>query len=217
MKRLILVAMAAIFFVACGDKKPKPMTADEIYNECASGVVMVLNHYYTTLTMPWGEKYYWSENYGDTDLSNDESAIMEYRDTKIGTGFFVSQNGRIITDMAIVNPQINWELLEMALINFCESNSSQLGDTLQSLTEELKRVQYRIANAEFWGQAPAAKDIARRTEINNLYAQTEAERQKWTALTLDEIKTEVVTDIRIAYNNTTITNLNPLHIDTVHI
>ena len=89
-------------------------SADEIYQENASGVVMVVCQYYYKVTLPNDEVMYFAgfDEDGDIDiesLSSDLDELGEKRTIVTGTGFFVSDNGKILTNRHVVKPEVNEE------------------------------------------------------------------------------------------------------------
>ena len=106
--RLFLVItfiMMLIGWTGCDSTK----TSDELYSECSSGVVLVVNQYYHKITLPTGKVWYFSDFDEDGDLEDwtmDQEEILKNRKLITGTGFFISDKGVILTNNHVANPQI---------------------------------------------------------------------------------------------------------------
>lgn len=84
------------------------MTPEEVLNEYQSGVVLVANTYFFTISIDNEDVFYFSD-YNDDDgilgFTSDEDSITY--SIAWGTGFFVSEDGMIATNSHVVNPRID--------------------------------------------------------------------------------------------------------------
>lgn len=96
------IAISIMSILGCSREK----SAEEIYNEKASGVVMILNEYFYSVTLPTGETFYFSD-IQDGKLLNVAFSQNQVKTTySFGTGFFIDNYGGILTNRHVVNHYI---------------------------------------------------------------------------------------------------------------
>ena len=106
MKKAIIVLTALMLLVSCQEQK----TPEQLFEERASGVVVILNEFYYELKLPNGNKVYFTGIDSDGDLENftpDEEQIKKNRQIMTGTGFFVDNKGTIMTNRHVAQPQLD--------------------------------------------------------------------------------------------------------------
>lgn len=84
--RKILQKVACLFVlftftVSCSERK---MTSEELFSQCASGVVLIMNEYYYVIHLPGGELYF-SDFDGENmvGLTAEQSEIMANRNNTL--------------------------------------------------------------------------------------------------------------------------------------
>ncbi len=102
-RNLIMTAAAAtalcISLLSCTREK----SAEEIYSEKASGVVMILNEHFYSVTIPTGNTFYFT-GIEDGKLQNVAFSQSQIQTAySFGTGFFVDKYGGILTNRHVVN------------------------------------------------------------------------------------------------------------------
>ena len=105
-KNAVLIVMAFVVATLVGCKK----SPDEIFSEEKSGVVLICNEYYYDITLANGNHIYFTGLDGDGDftgLTSDKEEVTKNPAILNGTGFFIDQTGRILTNRHVVAPGID--------------------------------------------------------------------------------------------------------------
>ena len=92
MRKLLSLLLLALVVAGCDNKK----SAEELFKETASGVVVVLNEFYYELKLPNGKSLYFTglDEEGDIDgLTADIEDAIKNRNIITGTAFFVGTDG----------------------------------------------------------------------------------------------------------------------------
>ena len=93
-----------LLMASCGKK-----SAEEIFEEQKSGVVLVLNKFYYQVEMPTGNKLFFTgidSNGNLQGFTSDEREAKQNAQMLNGTGFFVSDDADIAVDFLVVRPDI---------------------------------------------------------------------------------------------------------------
>lgn len=137
--------LALTMFIGC---TPKEKTAQELFSECSSGVVMVMNQYYYTIKMPGNVTFYCSgiENGELQNLTDNLSEIQNKKSTLFGTGFFFSKDGRILTNRHVVKPTIDKTQMKGALQQVLNSLSYFIDMRLNEIYDSINNLNTEITN-----------------------------------------------------------------------
>ena len=90
------------------------MTPDEINEKTSSGVVLILNYFYYSVDFPNGDIFYFTgidDNGGVEGFTFDENEAWDQCSGCTGTGFFISEDGQILTNRHIVHPEVSNEVV----------------------------------------------------------------------------------------------------------
>ena len=121
--------MLALFLSCCTEKE---LTKNEIYEKCSSGVALVKVEYYAVFKMSDGAEIYGAEDVVGLDKSTFKPAV------KYGTGFFVGDNGELITNRHVVEVDFSNSKLMVcniikSLIKINEENLQQGNDAISAI------------------------------------------------------------------------------------
>ncbi len=114
----ILLLLSVVFLLSSCQRT---MNSEEIYSKSSSGVVFILNFFYYSMTLPDGSVFYFT---GFDDEGNIEGFTSEEDEVKencagcTGTGFFISDNGTIMTNRHVAQPSIDEEIIKSFLKRF---------------------------------------------------------------------------------------------------
>ncbi len=181
MKRMIyvLAALASVVLTGCDARQ----TPQQLLDQDASGVVMVLNSYYYELTLPNGEQFYFKGLDEDGDLEGftaDREEAEKNPAVATGTGFFVGSDGAILTNRHVAEPMLDnvqakegmrrildalKSLAELAVINM-SAEYSQLEDS------KLDCISYYY---DYWGDLTYSVDEEQLSQINRQQTELESE------------------------------------------
>lgn len=97
MKKLFTLSLILVLFAGCSNKK----SAEELFKETSSGVVVVLNEFYYEVQLPNGNSLYFKglDEDGDiTGLTADAEEAKKDRNMITGTAFFIDKEGTLMTN-----------------------------------------------------------------------------------------------------------------------
>lgn len=135
-----VICLFNILFSSCNSTKNK---IDEKYR---SGVVLILNQYYYTLTLPNGKAFYLA---GDSDgniinFEVDPDSAVNCMVAATGTGFFISDDGKIATNKHVASRTVSDKdavRVTKQILNKIERFLDSQNDSCESI-KELCQVQY---------------------------------------------------------------------------
>lgn len=219
--RLFLVItfiMMLIGWTGCDSTK----TSDELYSECSSGVVLVVNQYYHKITLPTGKVWYFSDFDEDGDLEDwtmDQEEILKNRKLITGTGFFISDKGVILTNNHVANPQIAVKDAKNSVRRVFSAMDEILKAAMQELSDqfdELEKsksgcVQYNPYLEEYYVNEEKLNEIkTEQAQLKEQYEELKQNKEQLKTMDLSDLSVETICDLGIAYNDTYVTKTSDL-------
>lgn len=219
--RLFLVItfiMMLIGWTGCDSTK----TSDELYSECSSGVVLVVNQYYHKITLPTGKVWYFSDFDEDGDLEDwtmDQEEILKNRKLITGTGFFISDKGVILTNNHVANPQIAVKDAKNSVRRVFSAMDEILKAAMQELSDqfdELEKsksdcVQYNPYLEEYYVNEEKLNEIkTEQAQLKEQYEEFKQNKEQLKTMDLSDLSVETICDLGIAYNDTYVTKTSDL-------
>jgi len=217
-KLLILTLVTLLTMTACDSTK----TSDEILQECGSGVVMVVNRYYYKLTLPTGKVWYFTGFDEDGDLDNltvEQSEILSKMNMITGTGFFISDDGKMLTNRHVAAPAITLSDTKKSVRSLLNAMSELINQEMAALSERYDELeaeksncyQYNAYDGNYYVDNEKMQQIENEQEQLRASFNGDSEiKDNIKTMDLSELKVEPVCEVAVAYNNTFVTKVTDL-------
>lgn len=216
MKKLLTLTLILLLLAGCHNKK----SAEELFNETASGVVVVLNEFYYEIQLPNGESLYFKglDANGDlTGLTPEAEEAKKNRNIITGTAFFIDKEGALMTNRHVAQPNIDAVTARRSLIRLIKTLELLYSEKMAELSQQYDLLENQKSQCTYYDyDGFIHTDEARLVEINE---QQERLGQQYAALEKSKdglnanidpegIRIRIISELGIAYNNTYITSEN---------
>lgn len=216
MKKLLTLTLILLLLAGCHNKK----SAEELFNETASGVVVVLNEFYYEIQLPNGESLYFKglDANGDlTGLTPEAEEAKKDRSIITGTAFFIDKEGTLMTNRHVAQPNIDAVTARRSLIRLIKTLELLYSEKMAELSQQYDLLENQKSQCTYYDyDGFIHTDEARLVEINE---QQERLGQQYAALEKSKdglnanidpegIRIRIISELGIAYNNTYITSEN---------
>ena len=214
MKKYILFSLFIVLFASCQQQK----TPEQLFEERASGVVVILNEYYYEMKLPNGNSVYFTGFDKDGDLENftpDIDEIKKNCQIMTGTGFFINDKGTIITNRHVARPQLDMAKAKgayMSLVKgvkeFLEYGKSQMQQQYAELERQKSDCSYYDLNTNMYYYDSDKLDEIKnqQNELEQSYNETTNILEGLNGIDPSSLKIIPVCKIGLAYNNTYVTS-----------
>ena len=194
-------------------------TSDEILTECGSGVVMVANQFYYKITLPTGKVWYFTGLDEEGDLENwtmDLAEIQKNKKIITGTGFFVSEEGKILTNRHVAAPTITLSDTKKSVRALLDGMAEMVRAEMESMSEkydELERSKsdcysYNEYDGNYYVDNERLQQIEQhQTLLKEAYDGDIQMKDNIRTMDLSELKVEPVCELGVVYNNTYVTKI----------
>ena len=211
----IILSVASILILAGCKSEPISKTPDQLFEECASGVVLIYCESYHSLTLPTGQTMYMTglDESGDAlNLTTDEAFIKQNCNRMFGTGFFIDSKGDIMTNRHVVNVAMDeFEAQEKIVASLRRERQTYL-DSMEMARQayaELEDKKRECYAQDYFGNVYVSNQELLQ-KINLALAYVEERFNSWrnlcNYLTANAnpraIKIKTYSKVGIAYNNT---------------
>lgn len=168
-----LLGISLLLFTGCNRK----MEPQEIFDQQKSGVVLICNKFYYQLTLPSGEKLYFSaldEDEGFANLTTSESEIMKMPNILNGTGFFIDQDGSILTNRHVVAPTIDKDAVRQNMNSLLQNYTDYIEQIQEQLNDKYTNIQNYVSTTIYEDEYGEAYTTLDDSELENLRAEAES-------------------------------------------
>lgn len=210
--RMMLSFLLLLLVASCGSstKKNNKLNPEQIESKYSSGVVLIKNSYYYTISFNKGTAFYFTgiDSNGDPENltldPNELSPAVAY-----GTGFFISKDGMIATNSHVASPNVDISSARSSIMDSFRSMAKECSKEINDINEKLGIIQLAII---------AADSNSDKRQLQQTYDELVEERdlsQKVVNMVYSlggtDYEATLHTNIGVAYNDTHVTNMSDFH------
>lgn len=213
MRKLFVLFLILSIFTGCEEKK----TADELFKETASGVVVVLNEFYYEVKLPNGKSLYFKGLDADGEiegLTADLEEAKKNRNMITGTAFFTDKSGTLMTNRHVAKPDIDAVTARRSMIKLLKTLKNFFTEQMTELSQEYNMLENQKSDCTYFDYYGFAHTDQER--LNAINERQEELSQQFEMMSnsregVDDnidpegIKINTICELGIAYNDTYVT------------
>ncbi len=215
MRKLLSIIIIVLTLMSCGSKTPQ-----DLFDEDKSGVVMILNQFYYVLTLPNGNKIYFSGIDNNGTLQNitfNKAEIINKRAAMTGTGFFIDKQGTIMTNRHVAQPQIDKKAIKEGYNKLVASIKAYYISQMQWMSGQydvLEAQKSYCVSYDYYGNAVTDESKLqaieeKQQELNSQYQMLQNVVQSLDGYaSANSLDISTVCQVGIAYNDTYVQSAN---------
>lgn len=216
MKKLFTLILILLLLTGCHNKK----SAEELFNETASGVVVVLNEFYYEIELPNGESLYFKgldENGTLTGLTPDVEEAKKDRNIITGTAFFIDKEGTLMTNRHVAQPNVDAVTVRRSMIRLIKTLELLYSERMAELSQQYDQLENQKSECTYYDydgfihtdEVQLAEINEQQEQLGQQYAALEKSKDGLNAnIDPEGIKIRIISELGIAYNDTYITSEN---------
>ena len=199
-----LLALAlAVAFMAISAGCSREKSAEQIYEENASGVVMILNEHYYSVTLPTGETFYFS-GIEEGKLKNVAFSPSQVETAySFGTGFFIDKYGGILTNRHVVNHYIKKSDVMNYVKQLLSALASYARERQEQASYEAGKIYQALNQTYMYGDDESYNAALKQRlyELKREYDQAQAYISQLRRMDASQIAVRCHSKLSIAYND----------------
>ncbi len=209
---MILSCLILFLAASCASstKEKTKFSPEQIESKYSSGVVLIKNSYYYSLSFNGGKAFYFTGLDSDGDPENLTLDPTELTPSvAFGTGFFISKDGLIATNSHVASPNVDISSARSSIMSFFRSMANEWSKEINDINEKLGILQIAIISADSYSD---------KQQYQQMYDELVKERDSTQeavnmvhSLGGMDYKATLHTDLGVAYNDTHVTNMSDFH------
>ena len=176
----------------------------------SSGVVLLKNSYYYTLSFNGGKEFYFTgldEDGDPVNLTLDPSELTPA--VAFGTGFFISKDGLIATNSHVAAPNVDISSARSSIMNYFRAMANEWSKEINDINEKLGILQLAILSSE------SSSEIYQYQQMYDELVKERDETQEAVNMVHSlggmDYEATLHSDLGVAYNDTHVTNISDFH------
>ena len=185
--------------VGCKNETTKK-TPEELFKECASGVVLIYCESYHSITLPTGQTFFMTglDESGDgINVTTDEELIKRNCNRMFGTGFFIDSKGDIMTNRHVVAPEIDKDQVRQNMNSIMEGYAQYIQALQDSMDQRYQAIQQYAQSRVYEDEYGESQLYMSQDEVDQLNTELENLRQQYAQA--ENVKDRVRSNI-LGYN-----------------
>lgn len=206
-KSCLLSGLILLLASCGGGTKKTPLTPEQVDKKFSSGVVLIQNTHYFSITFNNGVTFYFS---GLDKDGKPTGFALEVEDvepvTLVGTGFFVSKDGTIATNSHVASPSVDVSSARSSIIGAFRTMANECSNNINDINETMGTLRLAIMAADTYSEEQEYRE--RYNELSQKRDELQELVNSIQSLGEQEYTVNVHCNIGIAYNNTHVTSIS---------